>query len=209
MLPLISITKHARFVLATKVICAAIAILLITMLVALPVMKPTEGKYKLTVSHEQVDENAAQKMQNPRFEGVDANNQPYNITADTATQQTKDNFLLQNINADISLAGGGWVSLSAKEGRLYSSEKIMDLSGDVHIFSDNGQEAYTESAHMDIKKNIISSNDPVHIQSPLGILDAKGFTLWQNEKRISFIGPVYTKIYMDHPTQNEGKDKKK
>lgn len=199
MLPLSSVTKHARFVLAMKILCALIAIGLISLLIVLPVFSPVAKKFKLiSPLSEMGGENTSQKMQNPRFQGLDSQNQPYNIVADVAIQKAKDIFLLENITADITLKEGGWVSVTAKHGVLSLSDKMVDLSEEVHIFSDSGNEVSTTFAHIDMKENIISSEKPIHMQGPSGILDAQGFILRQNDKKIVFVGPVSMKVYTTH-----------
>jgi lipopolysaccharide export system protein LptC len=196
MRPIASVTKHARVVRGMKILCVLVAAGLVSLLVVFSVFSPVEKKFKLVSPVGELSGVAnSQKMLNPRFQGVDSQNQPYNIVADQATQQTKDLFLLENITADISLRQGGWVSLTAKHGLMSLPQKTVDLSEEVHIFSDSGHEVSTTFAHVDIRNNIISSEKPVHMQGPFGILDAQGFVLRQNEKKIVFIGPVSMKLY--------------
>lgn len=197
MLNLFSLTKHARFVLAMKILCILIALVLILLLIMFSAFSPVEKKFKLLPSAPEMvlNDNDSQKIQNPRFQGVDSQNQPYNIVADVAIQKTKDIFLLENITADITLHEEGWVSLSAKRGVLTLSQKTVDLSEDVHVFSEGGHEISTEFAHIDMKKNIVASEKAVHMQGPLGILNAQGFVSYQNDNKIVFVGPVHVKIY--------------
>ena len=53
-----------------------------------------------------------------KFQSEDSDNQPYTITADKATQNSEnmDKILLDKPVADISLKGGNWVALKAKQG---------------------------------------------------------------------------------------------
>ncbi len=199
MLHIASVTKHARFVRAMKILCILVIIALIALLVVFTLFSPVEKKFTLASPLSGlVSAGDSQKMQNPRFQGVDSKNQPYNIVADQAIQKSKDLFELTNITADITLSEGGWVSLTARHGVLSLADKTIDLSEDVHVFSDSGNEVATSFAHIDIRNNIVSSEKPVHMQGPSGIIDAQGFILRQNEKKIMFIGPVAMKVYTAH-----------
>src|SRR3546814_1694721 len=56
--------------------------------------------------------NAALVMKNPRYRGVDANNQPYVVTADRAIQDPQDEPLVtkDNVHAELSMNDGDWRS---------------------------------------------------------------------------------------------------
>ena len=57
-------------------------------------------------------------MVNPRYQGLDAHNQPYVILADEAVQIDENNISLKNVRAEITRHDGAWVALNSKDGAL-------------------------------------------------------------------------------------------
>ena len=64
------------------------------------------------------------------------------------------------------------------------------MEGSVDIYSDDGLELHTESAFVDFVAGRARGSDPVRGQSPLGLLNARAFELFDNGRRILFTGGV-------------------
>jgi lipopolysaccharide export system protein LptC len=194
-MPFKAITSHARFVLATKIGFFVIAIILVGLLVVLPLTHPAEKQIKLTYNPQHTEAPPATVMSKPRFQGIDAKNQPYNITAEQADQPSFDKVVLTKPTADITLQDGRWLSLLANQAVFIPSEKKLSLTGAVNIFTDNGFELRTPSAFVNLVNGTASGNEPIEIQGMPGTLTAKGFTLTNQGNNIVFTGPVHMIIY--------------
>ena len=65
---------------------------------------------------------------------------------------------------------------------------LLDLSGDVTVYRDNGVTLRTDSAAMDLKSGAGAGDKPTHAEGPFGTLDAQGFALVDKGAVIQFQG---------------------
>lgn len=134
-------------------------------------------------------------MQNPNYQGVDAKNRPYTVSADRAIQIDKQNVALENIRADIALENDRWVALNAGSGTLNLTTKQLELTGGVSVFYDEGYEFRTQTVHIDIEQGSAFGEDLVEGQGPLGTIKSQGFALLDHGKMIIFNQSVTLKLY--------------
>lgn len=191
------VVGYTRLVSAAKVGFTLAALVLIGVLVALPLMSPVHSDFKLTFTALETTADAQEKpvMVNPRFQGTDSNKQPFNITAKTATKQSEQQLILKFPSGDITLADGGWITLTASEGALMLEEKTLDLIDAVSLYSSDGYEFHTESAHVSFDDNSAFGSEPVQVTGPAGTLEANGFVVEQRGERILFTGGVKMVLY--------------
>lgn len=134
------------------------------------------------------------KMTNPRFQGLDAKNQPYSIKADEAWQENKDEIMMSGITADVTMQNGNWMSAVAGSGQYFMKEGRVTLSDNVDIFiTDANQKTtqiQTENLQMDMKQSIATSSSPVSVSSDLSNFSASGFVADKNAEKITFTGPI-------------------
>jgi len=152
------------------------------------------GKKSFKITFENTDDPLLYEqpvMTNPRFYGVDKNERPYNIVADSAIRQTKDNIALQNINSDMLLQDKSWMTLLSETGDYSTRKNELDLNGSVNLIIDSGYEFFTESAHINLKENMSSGNEAVKVHGPMGILYADGFIIRDGGDNIFFHGNVH------------------
>jgi lipopolysaccharide export system protein LptC len=156
-----------------------------------------------------------------KYDGVDAKNRPFSITADTATQP--DNAKASNsvaptpaagsqdqvaaaaktdsvINltkplADMTLQDGAWVAVQADSGVYNRDRSTVDLSGNVELFHDTGLQFDTDAATIDLKNNTAAGNQPVEGQNADGTLTAEGFQVLNDGRLVIFTGRAYMKIF--------------
>lgn len=125
----------------------------------------------------------------PRYQGVDEQNRPYNVTADLAVQSGSEEAVqLTAPRADLLLADGGWVYLEAREGRYDKAANRLDLAGEVTIHHDDGTQFVTARAAMDVGGGHAEGDDPVAAQGPFGTLTAEGFRLRDGGQVVVFTG---------------------
>lgn len=194
-MPYRALISHARFVLASKVILSLLAMLLVLLLVVLPLTRPAEKQFKLGFSPQKSESPSVTVMDKPRFQGIDSKNQPYNITAEKATQPTLDSVELTNPTADITMQDGKWLSLLASKAVFNPTEKKLELTGSVNLFTGDGFELRTHTANVNMMDGTAIGKDPVEIQGIPGTLKATGFTMTNQGNNILFKGPVRMVLY--------------
>ena len=138
-------------------------------------------------------------MVNPRFHGVDSRNQPYNIFAKSAFQESKDKVTLSEVSADITTNKDSWVSLVGDSGNYFIDKEFLELYGEVNIFVTeadfSGYEINTSEARVDVKNRLAYGENKVHVKSDIGDFTATGFEIEMKKEKITFTGPVKLIVY--------------
>lgn len=181
----------SRAVTFLKVTLPLIALVLLGLVLAWHRLNPDPREFRLGAGNISATVDAdASRMIKPRYVGMDENNQPYAVVADTATQTagSADNILLAKPKADVTLKDGSWVAVDAREGLYDRVRQTLGLRGQVHVFHDAGYEFHTESADLDMQAGTASGDVPVEGQGPFGYLKAEGFRITDKGGRILFTG---------------------
>lgn len=135
-----------------------------------------------------------QIMENPRFHGVDSRNQPYNIFAKSAYQETPNQVKMSKINADLTTENGSWVSIVADKADYIIDKQFLHMFGEVGIFVTqadfNGYEINTSDAKVDVKNRVAYGDAKLNAKSDMGDFTAMGFEVLMDEEKISFTGPI-------------------
>lgn len=188
-------SRYSHFVAITKFILLGLAILLIGLAFVLPNLEKEEG-FTLDYADLILSDDSL-TMKNPQFVASDLSNQSYVVTADTATQKTatSSEITLENIQADITLKSGEWLSMSAPEGLINQETGTLRLFGEINIYSDSGDQFTLQSADVDLKQRTIVSSNPVTGHGPLGAIRADRLVADQLSGRLQFEGNVMLTIY--------------
>jgi lipopolysaccharide export system protein LptC len=149
------------------------------------------------------DEKAPVTVNDVKFDGKDKKGRPYSITADSASHADGDDrhITLTKPMADIVMASGAYVALTANDGLLDRDADIVTLNGDVTLFHDNGLSFQTPSATIHLKDKTAEGNDPVEGQNGDGELTSQGFRVLDDGDTIVFTGKAYMKIYPKNKEQ--------
>ncbi len=188
--------RYTSFVSIMKLALPAFALILISIVFVLPSLEEKEDA--ITLEYKQGNVNKQQTtMTNPRFLSSDDGNQQYVVTADQAFQPDPKSkrVILSNLQADITLKGGQWLSLSAPEGTLDPDTGYLDLEGGIEIFSDGGNQLHTKSAHVDLNARTIESKEGLKGHGPLGEFEADRLVAKQLKGTIRFEGNVKMILY--------------
>ncbi len=182
--------RYSVFVGFMKVLLPATAAALILLVLAWPQLNIEEEGFRLSVSKLAPGQAESLTMLNARFEGLDENDRPYTVTADIATQSENDRDLvtLERPKADITLADGTWLALTAKSGEYHKETQVLDLTGAVNLFHDRGFELHTESARIRLEEGMAEGAQPVQGQGTIGTIQAEGFQVLDRGARIFFLG---------------------
>jgi lipopolysaccharide export system protein LptC len=185
-----SVAGYSRFVGIAKLLLLTLAGGLIVLLVVWSRINLDESRLRLGVTDYAPKDIDSLNMVNPRFAGIDAENRPFNITADQATQADEQGRIiaLTEPKADVTLTNGAWIALTADAGRYDREADQLKLSGSVNLFHDRGFELQTSRAKIDLKDGIASGNEAVRGHGPAGKLVAEGFRITDGGDRIVLTG---------------------
>ena len=190
------INGYSRAVSITKVVLLIGAFMLVAALIILPLTNQVNKNFRLTFSAvEKKEDGELPTMVNPHLQGVDNNDQTYNINAKSATQDKTERMMMRDINADIKLKDGGWVSLKADDGLIDRSKNILDLNGNITIINNEGYELNTSEAHADVKNHSIYGNVKITGHGPLGSVVGDSFSIENKNESIKLQGNVKLIIY--------------
>ena len=127
-------------------------------------------------------------LSDARYRSVDERGRPYTITAVSADQISPERVDLSMPKGDLTLENGTWLMLQSRQGIYMQRAKQLDLSQDVTLYRDDGMTVRTETASIDLHDGAAAGADPVHVEGPIGTLDAAGFALMDKGDQIQF-GP--------------------
>ena len=118
-------------------------------------------------------------MIKPKLHGADSDGNPFTITADKATQDPKNlrQAALTNVEADMSLKDGQWLTATAPHGLLDANARQLQLNGAIAVFTDQGYELHTDLAHIDLAKGVATGPHRVTGQGPSGTFVADRFRI--------------------------------
>lgn len=201
------IARHTLWVVWSKYALVGIAFLLVSLVFIIPGMQDDTGGARIVFTNLQEGEALPPKMSKPRYQGTDDRNQPYVVTADSAEQRDDGTVLLEKIEADITLANGNWLAFMAKNGIVTPHKNTLFFPETVSAFYDDGYEMHTSSVNVNLRATRAIGKEHVKAQGPLGSLDADGFVLNTEKKRLIFTGNV--KVVLNPKAQEKSKGKSK
>lgn len=188
--------RYSIFVGLMKIVLPAMAAALVLLVVVWPQLNVETG-FRVGVSDLSLEDAESLTMLNPRFDGSDANNQPYRLTADLATQRPGDENVidLEQPAGDLTLESGTWLALTARSGQYRKEQEVLDLAGDVSLFHDGGFELRSDSARIDLGRGTARGDQPVEGQGSAGLISGQGFEVLDRGDRIIFTGKSRLVLY--------------
>ena len=198
-----SYTRHSIFITKLKISLISLSV---AMLIGLIIWPLTADRNLSVERSEDEPTDSRTTMSKPKFYGIDSNNQPYNIIATDAKQQSKDVVLLNEITGNMILKDGVKISISSNSGTFNIVNKNAKLSGNVIINSDNGYKIRTESVNVDVKNNLVRGDHKVTITGLLGKLNSDSFIIKSDTDEIKFYKNVHL---IAKPAQKETSRKNK
>ena len=188
-----SVAQYSRFVGYMKVLLPSAAGVLLLLIVVLPQFRQQDDRFRIGMSLLEESTADTLNMTNARYYGTDEKGQPYSVTAANVRERPDDDPAvdLTAPQADISLADGSWLSISASAGVYNREAQKLNLNGSVSLYQDQGNEFHTSSAQIDLEKGEATGSEPVNSQGPFGSLDAAGFSMSETGKVVYFSGPAH------------------
>lgn len=134
------------------------------------------------------------KMQNPHYEGFNADGGRYWVRAETAQQDLKSLTVvrLEGITGELTDARKKKTSLAAARGLFDSKSNILELYDSIKVTGDGGLNASLTRARVKTKEGIITSDQPSTIIMDAGQITANQLTIRQKTKEYTFLDNVRT-----------------
>ena len=193
------VARYTRFVALSKHFLWILALASVGVVVWIASDNTSDGGSRIVFSGIKSKVPLINEMLSPHYQGVDAKNQPYTITAEKAVQKDAKTIVMYAIRADMTEAGGKWLALDAGSGELNTETKFMTLYDKVALFYEGGYEFRADFVDIDINKGNAQSEIPIEGQGPLGTLKADSFSLVDRGRVIRFNGSVVTTLYPNRP----------
>jgi lipopolysaccharide export system protein LptC len=184
-----AIARRRFFVNATKFLLPLLALALLTLMAIWPELDRQTRQAQVAFRRIAAAVEGA-SMVNARYRGADERGRPYTMTADVARQVSQGRFNLVEQKGDTTLENGTWLMVQSHEGVFLQQSNQLDLSRDVILYRDDGMTLRTPAMAVDLKAGAAASAEPVHIEGPLGTLDAQGFVMFDKGSVIQFTGPA-------------------
>ena len=131
-------------------------------------------------------------MLGPRFDGYDANDRPYTLTAETARRRRDDTSLVDLVNPRLQDAASSTVQ--AREGVWNAETEVLDLEGDVVMTDAAGYTFTSQRTRMFVKENRVEGKDPLEGRGPIGEVRADAYEVLDDGNRIILKGNVWTRF---------------
>lgn len=192
-----NIKWYSRFVQMMKVLLPAMAALLVVLILVWPYLRSEDLRFRLSFAALTANETEDPSMVNPRYLGIDGDNQAFSITADLARRPVEGSSAveLEMPKADITLNDGTWLVVTAHNGVYKQIKKTLELTGAVNLFHDSGYEFKTSKVSIDLETGLAQGDAAVRGQGPFGDLSGEGFRLIDKGKTIVFTGKSKLVIY--------------
>lgn len=186
--------RRTRFVFMSKIALGMMIAALLSIIIILPLM---EQDTRITLTSTAPGEELQPVMVNPKFQGVDAQNQPFMVTASRAFHKDSDTVEMENIQADLTMKDRTWLALSAKKGALNLKDQTLTLMGQVKLYHDKGYEFATESLRIDTATGNAAGESTLTGQGQIGNFTAEQFSIFDKGERMVLSGHVTMTIKPD------------
>jgi len=167
--------SYTRYIRLMKRLFPAAAAVIVVAVVIWPMTEKSSTGFTLSFEElKQFDDTA--RLIKPRFVGTDINGRSFSVSAETAQHEASNDQMvsMDTIAADIRLKNGSWFALDAPTGVFQPKAELLDLSGQVNVFSDSGFEVHTRHLILNLKAGTGTGDQPVHGQGPFGTFEAGG-----------------------------------
>ncbi len=177
---------YSRLVRRLRVVLPLVAVLTVAIVILWPRIRAEFNRPTQTSKEER-----QAKMVNGRYVGSDSHGRPYTVTYESAQQPPGGGPIeMVNPTAELTLQNGHWVAIKAAQGRYDQTAGLIDLSGNVELFHDDGYRFTTEKAHVEFNKNLVWGERAVTGRGPRGEVVGRGFRVINNGDAIVITGPA-------------------
>jgi lipopolysaccharide export system protein LptC len=131
-------------------------------------------------------------MLNPRFDGLDASDRPYSLTAETARQRRENRKIVDLVNPRLE----DWSStqVRAREGVFNDGEDVLDLVGEVVMTDAAGYTFTADRTRFYLKENRVEGQTPLTGYGPMGEVRADTYQVLEDGNLLDLTGNVWTRF---------------
>lgn len=182
--------RYSRMVGMLKLVLPGLAAVLLGLVIAWPRLTANDDRFQIGFAQLSPSEVESLSMVNARFFGLNRRNQPFNLTADVATEDSPGAGLivLDQPKGDFLTSGGKGVYVEARRGFFQQKLQVLDLEGEVNLYHEDGYELHTEKARIDLKTSDVVGTVPVQGQGPQGRIDGTGFRIREKGAKVEVTG---------------------
>ncbi len=189
--------RHSRTVVALKAGLPLMAALIMSLYALPSFLKKSidNGRGTATVRSVTVEAGSL-KMIEPHVRGVNERGEPYDITADSATQAANnaDVMYLQVVHGKLTGTGGKVSTLTAPDATHNNKAEEITFDNGAVVTHDEGMSATFQTATAYMKTQTMISKTPVVVRLHESTINAENMTLYWGESRAIFEGNVRTHI---------------
>ena len=192
------IARYTRFVMFTKVGLMSLLAIFLAYVIYEANSDNNVARYSTFHNESQAPDNQEAeptRMIKPKYQGIDAKGQSYNISGDYALQVKKELVRISKLQGDITLKDGSWLSVSSDVGDVMLDTKQVLLEDNSVIFHDSGYEFHGTNILFDINNKTAHSNRSISGNGMFGNVHADSFFLDATKSSVRFIGNVKLIVY--------------
>jgi lipopolysaccharide export system protein LptC len=181
--------RHSLFVRLLRIGLPLGVIIGLTALVLFSYFKPMQIFDKLpSVSGNLGIQGSKITMQLPKIAGFTRDSRAYELTAENAVQDiaAPDVIELQNLRAKMEMQDKDIVNLTAKAGTYNTKGDKIVLRDQIVVTSGQGYSARLREAAVDMKGGNVTSDQPVEVTLPNGLLTSNGMEIAESGAVIRF-----------------------
>jgi len=174
-----------------KKMVPVLTVIALISLIIYPILASRENSFTLAIDRlPERDEKA--KLIKPSYVDIDRNNNPVNISAQSAYREENEHtdYFFTNLLAQMSLPSGEAIKIEAMRGALNTVTQIMDLGGEITILSETGFLLTSTEAKFFIADKIATGKNGVKGIAPFGRFSANTFNANVEEEIITLEGNV-------------------
>jgi lipopolysaccharide export system protein LptC len=186
--------RYSRLVGWAKLLLPSAAGALLLMLAAWPYLSSGVERLRSLFPKLDITQIRDLRMINPRYNGIDKEQRPFTVTADSARQNGNGNgndgdlVALEGPKADLLTKEGNWMVVTGDTGIYQPETHFLDLFGHVTMFHKNGYVFRTNSARVDLDSGTAEGHEDITGEGPSGTIEGEGFRILQRGDTVVFTG---------------------
>jgi lipopolysaccharide export system protein LptC len=186
--------RHSRIVRALRIAVPTAVILAMAVIIAVSIFNPFRlllPKLPLDVGNLVVSGTKI-TMESPHLSGYTPDRRPYELWANSATQDLTDpdHLDLKTLRAKFLMEDRTTVTLDARNGLFDTKEQLLELRKDILLHSSTGYEARLTRAFVDMGKGTVMSDEHVDVKLLNGTLTADKLRITGGGEVVRFEGNV-------------------
>lgn len=136
-------------------------------------------------------------LESPKLVGYRKDGRPYEIRARVGVQDITrpDLFDLDGLDVRVETQGAKPIVLTAAKAQYNTTTDKAQMSGGVIVGDDKNFDMRMDSAAMDFKSSVMTSDKPVKLKIDGGEVVADSVEFSQKERRATFAGNVHSVLY--------------